>query len=40
MTIARIATFAFSGIEAVPVGVEVQLAPGIPAFLIVGPVCN
>ncbi len=36
MTIARIATFAFSGIEAVPVEVEVQLAPGIPAFLVVG----
>ncbi|SDD68077.1 YifB family Mg chelatase-like AAA ATPase [Belnapia rosea] len=36
MNIARIATFAFSGIEAVPVEVEVQLAPGIPAFLIVG----
>ncbi|WP_408735116.1 hypothetical protein [Belnapia moabensis] len=38
MTIARITTFAFSGIEAMPVEVEVQLAPGIPAFLIVGPV--
>jgi magnesium chelatase family protein len=36
MTIARIATFAFSGIEAMPVEVEVQLAPGIPAFLVVG----
>ena len=34
MTIARIATFAFSGIEAVAVEVEVQLAPGIPAFLV------
>ena len=36
MTIARIATFAFSGIDAMPVEVEVQLAPGIPAFLVVG----
>ena len=36
MTIARIATFAFSGIEAVPVEVEVQIAPGLPAFLVVG----
>lgn len=36
MTIARVATFAFSGIEAVPVEVQVQLAPGLPAFLIVG----
>lgn len=36
MTIARIATFAFAGIEAVPVEVEVQIAPGLPAFLVVG----
>ena len=36
MTIARIATFAFSGIEAVPVEVQVQIAPGLPAFLVVG----
>ncbi|MBL6456966.1 ATP-binding protein [Belnapia sp. T6] len=36
MTVARIATFAFSGIEAMPVEVEVQLASGLPAFLVVG----
>jgi len=36
MTIARIATFAFAGIEALPVEVEVQIAPGLPAFLVVG----
>jgi magnesium chelatase family protein len=34
--IARIQTFAFSGIEAVPVEVQVQIAPGLPAFLIAG----
>ncbi len=36
MTIARIATFAFSGIEPVPVEVQVQIAPGLPTFLLVG----
>ncbi len=36
MTIARINTFSFAGIEAVPVEVQVQIAPGIPAFLVVG----
>lgn len=36
MTIARIATFAFAGIEALPVEVEVQITSGLPAFLIVG----
>jgi magnesium chelatase family protein len=36
MTIARIRCFAFSGIEAVPIEVQVQIAPGIPAFLVVG----
>jgi magnesium chelatase family protein len=35
-SIARIPTFAFSGIEAVPVEVQVQIAPGLPAFLVVG----
>ena len=35
-TMAQVATFAFSGIEAVPVEVQVQLAPGTPNFLIVG----
>jgi magnesium chelatase family protein len=35
-SIARVQTFAFSGIEAVPVEVQVQIAPGLPAFLIVG----
>jgi magnesium chelatase family protein len=36
MSIARIRSFAFSGIEAVPVEVQVQIASGLPAFLIVG----
>jgi len=36
MTIARIASFAFAGIEAQPVEVQVQIAPGMPAFLVVG----
>jgi len=35
-TIARVPTFAFSGIEAVPVEVQVQIANGLPAFLVVG----
>jgi magnesium chelatase family protein len=34
--IARIASFAFSGIEAVPVEVQVQISSGLPAFLVVG----
>lgn len=33
---ARIRSFAFSGIEARPVWVEVQVASGLPAFLVVG----
>jgi|UniRef100_A0A8J4M5G9 magnesium chelatase family protein len=36
MSIARIPAFAFSGIEAQPVEVQVQIAPGLPAFLVVG----
>ena len=36
MTIARVQSFAFSGIEAVPVEVQVQISSGIPAFLVVG----
>jgi magnesium chelatase family protein len=36
MTIARVASFAFSGIEALPVEVQVQIAAGLPAFLVVG----
>jgi magnesium chelatase family protein len=35
-TIARVRTFAFSGIEAVPVEVQVQISAGLPAFLVVG----
>ena len=35
-SIARIQTFAFSGIEAMPIEVQVQVAPGLPAFLVVG----
>ena len=36
MTIARVRSFAFSGTDAVPVEVQVQVAGGLPAFLIVG----
>lgn len=36
MTIARIRSFAFAGIEAVPVEVQVQISSGLPAFLVVG----
>ena len=36
MTIARIQSFAFAGIEALPVEVQVQIASGVPAFLVVG----
>ena len=36
MTIARVHSFAFVGIDAVPVEVQVQIAAGLPAFLIVG----
>jgi magnesium chelatase family protein len=36
MSVARVATFAFSGIDAVPVEVQVQIASGLPAFLLVG----
>ena len=36
MTIARVQSFAYSGIEAVPVEVQVQIASGLPAFLVVG----
>lgn len=35
-SLARIQTYAFSGIEAVPVEVQVQVGPGLPAFLLVG----
>ena len=34
--IARIQSFAFSGIEAVPVEVQVQISAGLPTFLVVG----
>jgi magnesium chelatase family protein len=36
MAIARVPSFAFSGIEAVPVEIQVQISAGIPAFLVVG----
>ena len=36
MPIARIRSFAFSGIDAVPIEVQVQISNGLPAFLIVG----
>src|SRR5271156_5304013 len=36
MSLATIHSFAFSGIEAVPVEVQVQISGGIPAFLVVG----
>lgn len=34
--VTRVQTVAFQGIEAVPVDVQVQIAPGLPAFKIVG----
>lgn len=34
--VTRVATVAFQGIEAVPVDVQVQIAPGTPKFLMVG----
>ncbi len=36
MSIARVQSFAFVGIEAVPVEVQVQIASGLPAFALVG----
>lgn len=36
MSIARVRSFAFLGIDVVPVEVEVQISSGLPAFLIVG----
>jgi magnesium chelatase family protein len=34
--IARVNTFAFSGIDAIPVEVQVQISPGTPALVLVG----
>jgi len=34
--VTRVGTVAFQGIDAVPVDVQVQIAPGLPAFIIVG----
>jgi magnesium chelatase family protein len=34
--LARLASFAFQGIETVPVEIQVQVAPGLPAFAVVG----
>ncbi|WDR01835.1 YifB family Mg chelatase-like AAA ATPase [Devosia algicola] len=34
--VTRVQTVAFQGIEAVPVDVQVQIAPGLPKFLLVG----
>ena len=36
MSLARTRSFAFSGVEAVPVEVQVQISSGLPAFLVVG----
>jgi len=36
MSLATVHSFAFSGIDAVPVEVQVQIASGLPAFLVVG----
>ena len=36
MSVARVRSFAFSGIEAVPVEVQVQISSDLPAFLVVG----
>ncbi|KKB07857.1 YifB family Mg chelatase-like AAA ATPase [Devosia chinhatensis] len=34
--VTRVSTVAFQGIDAVPVDVQVQIAPGLPAFILVG----
>ncbi len=34
--VARVATVAFQGIDAVPVDVQAQIAPGMPGFVLVG----
>jgi magnesium chelatase family protein len=34
--VAHVTTVAFQGIEAVPVDVQVQIAPGFPGIVIVG----
>ena len=34
--VTRVATVAFQGIEAVPVDVQVQIAPGLPKIILVG----
>lgn len=34
--VTRVATVAFQGIDAVPVDVQVQIAPGMPQFILVG----
>ena len=36
MSLARVQSFAFAGVEAVPVEVQVQVSSGLPAFLVVG----
>lgn len=36
MSITRVLTFSFSGIDPVPVEVQVQMTRGLPAFVIVG----
>ena len=36
MSLARVQSFAFAGIDAVPVEVQVQVSSGVPAFLVVG----
>jgi magnesium chelatase family protein len=36
--VAFVSTVAFEGIEAKPVDVQVQLTPGLPAFMIVCPI--
>jgi magnesium chelatase family protein len=36
VSLARVTTFSFQGVEAVPVEVQVQVAAGLPAFTVVG----
>jgi len=36
LSVARVGSFAFSGIEAIPVEIQVQISGGLPAFLVVG----
>ena len=34
--VSHVTTVSFQGVEAVPVDVQVQIVPGLPAFIVVG----